>query len=131
MGVSIVLHHVVNQPHTPSPHFSSFPKWTPRLSLHNSFFLLHLCSIMNPPFHPQSVCPSTNFPSFHLPHTKTHPWGPHPPPFLQAICILPEPTILHRGTRFCICTLIPNYSLFIVQTPLFPAVTLPFCRHLW
>jgi hypothetical protein len=33
---------------------------------------------MNPPFHPQSVCPSANFPSFHLPHTETHPWGPPP-----------------------------------------------------
>jgi hypothetical protein len=86
---------------------------------------------MNPPFHPQSVCPSANFPSFHLPHTETHPWGPHPPPVLRANCALPGPTISHWGTRFCICTLIPNYSLFIVQTPLFPAVTLPFCRHLW
>jgi hypothetical protein len=85
------------------------------------YFLLHLRSIMNPPFHPQSVCPSANFPSFHLPHTETHPWGPHPPPVLQANCALPGPTILHWGTHFCICTLIPNYSLFIVQTPLFPA----------
>jgi hypothetical protein len=68
---------------------------------------------MNPPFHPQSVCPSANFPPFHLPHTETHPWGPHPPPVLQANCALTGPTILHWGTHFCICTLIPNYSLFI------------------
>jgi hypothetical protein len=81
---------------------------------------------MNPPFHPQSVFPSANFPSFHLPHTETHPWGPHPPPVIQANCALPGPTISHWGTRFCICTLIPNYSLFTVQTPLFPVVTLPF-----
>jgi hypothetical protein len=33
---------------------------------------------MNPTFHPQSVCPSTNFPPSHLPHTETHQWGPHP-----------------------------------------------------
>jgi hypothetical protein len=38
MGVPIVLHHVANQPHTPSPHFASFPTWTPRLSLHGSIF---------------------------------------------------------------------------------------------
>jgi hypothetical protein len=68
---------------------------------------------MNPPFHPQSIFPSANFHSFHLPHIETHPWGPHPPPVLQANCALPGPTILHWGTRFCICTLIPNYSLFI------------------
>jgi hypothetical protein len=33
---------------------------------------------MNPPFHPPSVCPSANLSSFHLPHTETHQWGPHP-----------------------------------------------------
>jgi hypothetical protein len=86
---------------------------------------------MNPPFHPQSVCPSANFPSFHLPHTETHPWGPHPPPVFQANCAPPGPTMLHWGTHFCICTLIPNYSLFIVQMPLLPTFTLPFCRHPW
>jgi hypothetical protein len=63
---------------------------------------------MNPPFHPQSICPSANFPSFHLPHTKTHPWGPHPPPVLQENCALPGPTILHWGTHFYICTLLPK-----------------------
>jgi hypothetical protein len=68
---------------------------------------------MNPPFHPQSICPSTNLPSFHLPHTETHPWDPHPPSVLRANYALPEPTISHWGTRFCICTLLPNYSLFI------------------
>jgi hypothetical protein len=92
---------------------------------------LHLRSSMNPPFHPQSVYPSANLPSFHLPHTETHPWGPHPSSVLRANYALHGPTISHWGTRFCICTLLPNYSLFIVQTPLFPVVTLPFCRHLW
>jgi hypothetical protein len=92
---------------------------------------LHLHSSMNPPFHPQSVYPSTNLPSFHLPHTETHPWGPHPSSVLRANYSLPGPTISHWGTRFCICTLPPNYSLFIVQTPLFSVITLPFCRHLW
>jgi hypothetical protein len=39
MGVPIVLHHVMNQPHTPSPHFASFPKWTPKLSLQGSILI--------------------------------------------------------------------------------------------
>jgi hypothetical protein len=81
---------------------------------------------MNPPFHPQSVCPSANLPSFHLPHTETHQWGPHPSSVFRANYALHGPPISHWGTRFCICTLLPNYSLFIVQTPLFPVVTLPF-----
>jgi hypothetical protein len=80
---------------------------------------------MNPPFHPQSVCPSANFPSFHLPHTETHPWGPHPPPVLQANCALPRPTIFYWGTHFCICTLIPYY-LFIVQTPFVSSIYITF-----
>jgi hypothetical protein len=33
---------------------------------------------MNPPSHPLSVCPSANQSSFHLPHTETRQWGPHP-----------------------------------------------------
>jgi hypothetical protein len=81
---------------------------------------------MNPPFHPQSVCPSANLPSFHLPHTETHQWGPHPSSVFQANYALHGPPISHWGTRFCICTFLPNYSLFIVQTPLFSVVTLPF-----
>jgi hypothetical protein len=131
MGVPIVFHHVANQPHTPSPHFASFPTRTPRLSLYGSIFYLHLRSIMNPPFHPQSVCPSANLPSFHLPHTETHQWGPHPSSVFQAHYALRGPPISHWGTRFCICTFLPNYSLFIVQTPLFPVITFSFCRHLW
>jgi hypothetical protein len=111
MGFPIILHYVANQPHTPSPHFAIFPTRLPDY-LFKVLFLLHLCNIMNPPFHPPSVCHSTNFPSFHLPHIEYHPWGPHPPPVLQANCALPGPTILHWGTHFYICTLIPNYSLF-------------------
>jgi hypothetical protein len=130
MGVLIVLHHVANQPHTPSPHFASFPNGLPDYLSTVFFFGLHLRSSMNPPFHPQSVCPSTNLPSFHLPHTETHPWGPHPTSVLRANYALPGPTLSHWGTCFFICTLLPNYSLFIIQTPLFPVVTLPFHCHL-
>jgi hypothetical protein len=112
MGVPIVFHHVANQPHTPSPHFASFPTRTPRLSLYGSIFYLHLRSIMNPPFHPQSVCPSANLPSFHLPHTETHQWGPHPSSVFQANYALHGPPISHWGTRFCICTFLPK--LFVI-----------------
>jgi hypothetical protein len=92
-------------------------------------FYLHLRRIMNPPFHPPSVCPSANLSSFHLPHTETHQWGPHPSSVFQEISALPGALISHWGTRFCICTFFPNYSLFIVQTPLFPVIC--FCRHCW
>jgi hypothetical protein len=81
---------------------------------------------MNPTFHPQSVCPSANLPSFHLPHTETHQWGPHPSSFLRANYTLHRPPISHWGTRFFIFTLLPHYSLFIVQMPLFLVVALPF-----
>jgi hypothetical protein len=75
-------------------------------------FYLHLRKIMNPPFHPPSVCPSTNLSSFHLPHTKTHQWGPHPSSVFQEISSLLGALISHWGTRFCICTLFPK--LFII-----------------
>jgi hypothetical protein len=86
-------------------------------------FYLHLRRIMNPPFHPPSVCPSANLSSFHLPHTETHQWGPHPSSVFQEISALPGALISHWGTRFCICTFFPNYSLFIVQTPLFSVIS--------
>jgi hypothetical protein len=114
MGVPIVFHHDVNQPHTPSPHFSSFPTWTPRLSLCGSIFYLHLRSIMNPPFHPQSVCPSADLPSFHLPRTETHQWGPHPSLVFQDNSALPGARISHWGTRFCICTFLPKIIHYLL-----------------
>jgi hypothetical protein len=92
-------------------------------------FYLHLRRIMNPPFHPPSVFPSANLFSFHLPHTETHRWGPHPSSIFQEISALPGALISHWGTRFCICTFFPNYSLFIVQTPFFSVIS--FCRHRW
>jgi hypothetical protein len=71
-----------------------------------------LRSIMNPPFHPQLVFPSANLPSFHLPHTETHLWGPHPSLVFKAKYALRGPPISHRGTRFCICTFLPK--LFVI-----------------
>jgi hypothetical protein len=81
---------------------------------------------MNPPFHPPSVCPSANIPSFHLPHTETRQWGPHPSSVSHDNSALPGARISHWGTRFCICTFLPKiiyYLLFIVQTPLLSVIT--------
>jgi hypothetical protein len=66
---------------------------------------------MNPPFHPPSVCPSANLSSFHLPHTETRQWGPHPSSFFHEVFSLPGALISHWGTRFCICTFFPNYFI--------------------
>jgi hypothetical protein len=87
MGVPIVFHYVANQPHTHSPHFASFPTGLPD-------YLFKVLFLTTPPqYHEPSISstisfPSANFPSFHLPYTETHPWGPHPPPVLQANCAL-------------------------------------------
>jgi hypothetical protein len=84
---------------------------------------------MNPPFHPPSVCPSVNLSSFHLPHTETRQWGPHPSSVFQEISALPGALISKWGTRFCICTSFPKIYLSFVQTPLFPVLC--FRCHCW
>jgi hypothetical protein len=66
---------------------------------------------MNPPFHPPSVCPSANLSSFHLPHTETRQWGPHPSSVFHEVFCPPWGTHSHWGTRFCICTFFPNYFI--------------------
>jgi hypothetical protein len=128
MGVPIVFHHVVNQPHTLSLHFASFPTWTPGLSLYGSIFYLHLRRIMSPSFHPHSVCPSANLPSFHLPHIETHQWGPHPSSVSQDNFSLPGAHISHWGTRFCICTFLPKIIHYLLYKHLY-FQSLHFCRH--
>jgi hypothetical protein len=96
------------------------------------FFYLHLHSIMNPPFHPQSVCPSTNLPSFHLPHTKTHQWGPHPSSVFQENSSLHGPPISHWSTHLCICTFLPKIIRYLLYKRLyFQSFHYLFCRHLW
>jgi hypothetical protein len=77
-----------------------------------SSFYLHLRRTMNPPFHPPSVFPSANLSSFHLPHTETRQWGPHPSSVFHEVFALPGALISHWGTRFCICTFFPK--LFII-----------------
>jgi hypothetical protein len=79
---------------------------------------------MNPPFHPQSICPSVNLSSFHLPHTETHQWGPHPSSVFQEKSALPGVLISHWGTRFCICTFFPQIIRYLLyKTPLFLVIT--------
>jgi hypothetical protein len=74
---------------------------------------------MNPPFHPPSVCPSANLSSFHLPHTETRQWGPHPSSVFPEISALPGALISHWGTRFCICTSFPQIIHYLLYKRLY------------
>jgi hypothetical protein len=94
------------------------------------FFYLHLRRIMNPPFHPPSVCPSANLSSFHLPHTETRQWGPHPSSVFPEISALPGALISHWGTRFCILYIFPTFIHYLLYKRLYFPV-LYFCRHCW
>jgi hypothetical protein len=85
---------------------------------------------MNPPFHPPSVCPSTNLSPFHLPHTETRQWGPHPPSFFHEVFSLPGALISHWGTRFCICTFFPKLFHYFLNKHMYFTVIYP-CRHHW
>jgi hypothetical protein len=85
---------------------------------------------MNPPFHPPSVCPSANLYPFHLPHTETCQWGPHPSSFFHEVFALPGALISHWGTRFCICTFFPKlFHYFLYKHLYFTVIYL--CRHHW
>jgi hypothetical protein len=80
MGVSIVLRTSENEPHTSSHNFSSFPNGFPG----------HIISVLltaPSQYHYPSISSIISLPicilfSIHLPNTKTHRWGPHPPPAL-------------------------------------------------
>jgi hypothetical protein len=93
-----------------------------------SFLYLHLRRIMNPPFHPPSVCPSANLSSFHLPHTETRQWGPHPSSVFPEISALPGALISHWGTRFCILYIFPNFIHYLLYKRLYFQL-FTFCRH--
>jgi hypothetical protein len=83
---------------------------------------------MNPPFHPPSVCPSANLPPFHLPHTETRQWGPHP----SSICMTFLPPLGHSFytgapvSVFCTfpiyfsCTNTCYYKPLLLASPLAP-----------
>jgi hypothetical protein len=131
MGVPIVFHHVVNQPHTLLLILLASHMDSQIISLWFYSFYLHLRRIMNPPFHPPSVCPSANLSSFHLPHTETHQWGPHPSSVFQEISALPGALISHWGTRFCICTFPPKLFIIYCTNAFISSHYIFFCRHRW
>jgi hypothetical protein len=82
------------------------------ISLWLCSFDLHLRKIMNLPFHPSSVGPSTNLSSSHLPHTETRQWGPHPSSVFSTF----SPSLghsFHTGAPISVfCTSFPH--LFII-----------------
>jgi hypothetical protein len=86
-----------------------------------SSFYLHTRRIMNPPFHPPSVCPSANLSSFHLPHTETRQWGPHPSPVSHEVFFPPWGTHFTLGHPFLYLYIFPK--LFIIYC------TNVFCSH--
>ena len=127
----IVLHHVVNQPHTPSPHFSSLPNELLGYFL-VVLFWLHSHNIIYHPFHPVLVCPSSDFPPSISLLQKPAYGAPTPHLFFNQLVPSSGQSILHWGTHFCICIIIPTkfLILFIIK-PLFPTFYIAFCHHLW
>jgi hypothetical protein len=79
---------------------------------------------MNPPFYPPSVFPSANPSPFHLPHTETCQWGPHPSSLFPEISALPGALMSHWGTCFCILYIFPTFIHYLLYKGLlFPVFT--------
>jgi hypothetical protein len=76
---------------------------------------------MNPPFHPPSVCPSANLSPFHLPHTETRQWGPHPSSVFTTF-MPPLGHSLTTGAPVSVfCTSFPHlFIILLYKHPLFP-----------
>jgi hypothetical protein len=77
MGVPIVLHHVMNQPHTPSPHFASSPNGLP------DYLFAVLFLTATPQYHEPSISstisfPICKFPFISLTSYRNPPMGPPP-----------------------------------------------------
>jgi hypothetical protein len=85
---------------------------------------------MNPPFHPPSVCPSANLSPFHLPHTETRQWGPHPSSIFTTF-MPPLGHSLTTGAPVSVfCTSFPHlFIILLYQHLLFPPFV--FGRHRW
>jgi hypothetical protein len=85
---------------------------------------------MNPPFHPPSVCPSANLSPFHLPHTETRQWGPHPSSVFTTFMPPLGHSLTTRAPVSVFCTSFPHlFIISLYKHPLFP--TFVFCRHCW
>jgi hypothetical protein len=85
---------------------------------------------MNPPFHPPSVCPSANLSPFHLPHTETRQWGPHPSSVFTTF-MPPLGHSLSTGAPVSVfCTSFPHLFIILLYKHLYFTVIYP-CRHHW
>jgi hypothetical protein len=130
MGVPIVLHHVVNQPHIASPHFASLPNGLPGNFLTDYFDCTPAASFTIHFTHHQSAHPQI---SLHkLPYYINHPMGPQPSTcFFYQFAPSPGQAILHWGTCFCICIIINiEFLILFLIKKLFLASYIDFCRHL-
>ena len=58
-------------------------------------------------------------PPFHLPHTETRQWGPHPSSISHENSSLPGARISHWGTRFFICTFLPKIIYYLLYKHLY------------
>jgi hypothetical protein len=132
MGVPIVFHHVVNQPHTSSPHFASFPYGLP-----DHLFMVLFFLPAPPQDHEPSISSTISLPIcepiFISPTSyRNSPMGP--PPFIsfpRQFCP-PWGTHFTLGHPFLYLYISPqNYSLFIVQTSCISSLYIFFCRHRW
>jgi hypothetical protein len=138
MGVPIVFHHVVNQPHTSSPHFASFPYGLPDHLFMVLFFLPAPPQDHEPPISSTISFPICE-PIFISPTSyRNSPMGP--PPFIsfpRTFCP-PWGTHFTLGHPFLYLYISPQkiirYSF--VQTPLFLVtfslvVTVGDLLHFW
>jgi hypothetical protein len=68
-----------------------------------------------------------------LPYYRNPPMGPQPSTcFLHQLAPSSSQAILHWGTHFCICIIIPtDFLILFVIKSLFSAFYIAFCCHLW
>jgi hypothetical protein len=130
MGVSIVFHHVVNQPHTPSPHFASFPTRTPQFSLYGSFLpappQYHEPSISStislPIYKPTFISPTSYInspmgppPFISLPSTLCPTWATHITLGHSFLYLYISPQLF---VIYCTNAFIPSHYIFFLLSPL-------------
>jgi hypothetical protein len=124
MGFPIVLCTFEIEPHTYSHHISSFPNGL------LGHIILVLLTTPQQDRYPSISC-TISFPiyrlsSIHLPNTKTHPWGPHPPPVLFHNLCPNMPIHLFTGAPISISIYSTQIILYLFgnfKNPLFPTFT--------
>jgi hypothetical protein len=130
MGVPIVLCTSENEPHTYSHHIARFPTGLPGSIIP---FLL----TAPPQYHYPSISSTIYFPicrlsPIHLPNTKTHPWGPHPPRvfFQKLVPSQANPSFTRAPISISAYpTPIILYLFGNCKNPLFSTFTYLFHRH--